>query len=343
MSGWDNNDSAGDWGNGTSANANAFGSAVDDGNLNHKLNGNFDSGNAGGGSCRICNETGHFARECPQKPASFGKCFNCGEEGLVLQENLPSWLQRFVSVGILYANKRSDIVRPNVPNLVFSLGLVVSVRKKGMQLVTVRISRLLFVTIASKKNNKAFDLSSIETLSIEDAWDKLIKAGIEAVETRDLDEFREAVNVYHKAVPELSYLELERALRTNEIAIYLIATDKRMMDTQTLVNLAGKLDCRYQVGYYFKKTPRSAMMAESWPANDEENHERLKDAGVPIDRGIPKCLRCKEMGHTSKSCSEEVAATEKIVVKCLNCEEEGHRVRDCPKVRPDRFACRKCK
>ena len=99
--------------------------------------------------------------------------------------------------------------------------------------------------------------------------------------------------MYHKAVPELSYLELERALRTNEIAIYLIATDKRMMDTQTLVNLAGKLDCRYQVGYYFKKTPRSAMMAESWPANDEENHERLKDAGVPIDRGIPKCLRCK--------------------------------------------------
>ena len=101
-----------------------------------------------------CNETGHFARECPQKPASFGKCFNCGEEGLVLQENLPSWLQRFVSVGILYANKRSDIVRPNVPNLVFSLGLVVSVRKKGMQLVTVRISRLLFVTIASKKVGK---------------------------------------------------------------------------------------------------------------------------------------------------------------------------------------------
>ncbi|KAL8687152.1 MAG: hypothetical protein Q9224_005237 [Gallowayella concinna] len=44
---------------------------------------------AGGGddrTCRICNETGHLARECPQKPEGFGKCFNCGEEG---QGHLP--------------------------------------------------------------------------------------------------------------------------------------------------------------------------------------------------------------------------------------------------------------
>lgn len=71
------------------------------------------------------------------------------------------------------------------------------------------------------------------------------------------------------------------------------ATNGALLDTHTLVNLAGKRDCSYQVGYYFKKEPRSSKLAPLWPKSDEENIERLKDAGVPYERGIPKCLRCK--------------------------------------------------
>lgn len=35
-----------------------------------------------------CSEVGHLARECPQKPEGFGKCFNCGEEGYDRGTNL---------------------------------------------------------------------------------------------------------------------------------------------------------------------------------------------------------------------------------------------------------------
>lgn len=66
-----------------------------------------------------------------------------------------------------------------------------------------------------------------------------------------------------------------------------------LLDTHTLVNLAGKRDCKFQVGYFLKKAPRTAMLAPLWPKSDAENLERLKNAGVPYERGIPKCLRCK--------------------------------------------------
>lgn len=66
-----------------------------------------------------------------------------------------------------------------------------------------------------------------------------------------------------------------------------------ILDTHTLVDLSGKKDCKYKVGYFFKKTPRTEKLAEVWPTSEEENRVRLKDAGAPYERGIPKCLRCK--------------------------------------------------
>ncbi|KAL8731048.1 MAG: hypothetical protein Q9166_003699 [cf. Caloplaca sp. 2 TL-2023] len=133
-------------------------------------------------------------------------------------------------------------------------------------------------------------------MSEEDAWTDVLKTAKEAVETRDLDDFRMAVQVYRKAVKEISYEQLERSFRTNDLGIFIIATEPRegeTLDTHTLIDLSGKKDCKYKVGYFFKKTPRTSKLAEVWPASEEENLARLKDAGVPYERGIPKCLRCK--------------------------------------------------
>lgn len=85
-----------------------------------------------------------------------------------------------------------------------------------MQLVTVRTSRLPCAGTVKKKvdlcvpsqrhkttdslpghitskctNNKVFDLDEITTLPIEEAWANVVKTAKEAVETRDLDEFRD--------------------------------------------------------------------------------------------------------------------------------------------------------
>ncbi|KAI4246375.1 MAG: hypothetical protein L6R40_002043 [Gallowayella cf. fulva] len=237
--------------------------------------------NAGGGAddraCRICNETGHLARECPQKPEGFGKCFNCGEEGQ------------------------------------YSRGLAVFALRKATRPVNAPKSRLQSAVTASKKvsgilspsaghmlsectNNKVFDLSNLPDMSEDDAWDNVIKKAQEAAETRELDEFREALKTYQKAVKEINYAQLERSFRTHELGIFIIAVEPRegeILDTHTLIDLSGKKDCKYKVGYFFKKTPRTGKLAEVWPASEEENLARLEDAGVPYERGIPKCLRCK--------------------------------------------------
>ena len=56
--------------------------------------------------------------------------------------------------------------------------------------------------------------------------------------------------------------------------------------------MQGELDKKYQVGFYFSGKPRRANAIQGWPSSPEENMERLKDAGLPMDRGISKCGRC---------------------------------------------------
>lgn len=68
--------------------------------------------------------------------------------------------------------------------------------------------------------------------------------------------------------------------------------EKPTGDVVSLINLQGKLDCKYAVGYYFHPKAQRANLRERWPASAEENLERLEDAGLPYDRQIPKCNNC---------------------------------------------------
>ncbi|KAL8752473.1 MAG: hypothetical protein Q9184_005722 [Pyrenodesmia sp. 2 TL-2023] len=329
---------AADWNDGATA---ATNEAFNDNGFEAAGDGDAMAGGEGGGddrACRICQQVGHLARDCPDKPEGFGKCFNCGEEGQTAPTHVSS-LERAEPVlrkAMLPAIARTSHLR-----------CAVTARKRVDTHVTkqrhMATNSVLGHITSECTKNKVFDLDKIADLPIEEAWENVVKTAKEAVESRDLDEFREAIKVYTKAVKDITYQEIERSFRTNDIGIFLIGTEPQsgeISDTHTLVNLAGKRDCKYKVGYFFKKTPRTAKMAEGWPSSEAENLERLKDAGIPYERGVPKCLRCKEMGHSSKDCKEERQEFTATATKCFNCDEEGHRARDCKAVRVDRFACR---
>ena len=61
------------------------------------------------------------------------------------------------------------------------------------------------------------------------------------------------------------------------------------------MDMNGKLDCKYHVGFFFSPNPIRVTMKDSWPKSPEENLERLLDAGVPVERGVPKCSNCDGM------------------------------------------------
>ena len=116
----------------------------------------------------------------------------------------------------------------------------------------------------------------------------------------------------------------------------------------------------YQINFCLSDKPKRARQNQGWPESAEENIERLKDAGIPMDRGVVQCLRCErmhaahklesshltfdlELGHTVKDCAQERAEDTTPKLPCVNCGEEGHRLRDCPKPRKVRGGgCRNC-
>lgn len=61
------------------------------------------------------------------------------------------------------------------------------------------------------------------------------------------------------------------------------------------MDLNGKLDCKYHVGYFFSPKPTRVAMKDSWPPSPGVNLERLADAGIPVERGVPKCRNCDRM------------------------------------------------
>jgi hypothetical protein len=131
-------------------------------------------------------------------------------------------------------------------------------------------------------------------------------------------------------VPTTTYVELEMAFRSQDLGVYLIAVEKEdMAPTYTNMDLQGNLEKKYQVTMRTSMNPKRPKEQEIWPATPEDNLERLKNAGEPVDRGIPLCSRCSVLGHTVRSCPEEKQEdTERPGVKCHNCDSTSHRIRD---------------
>ncbi|KAL4896780.1 hypothetical protein BDV59DRAFT_113385 [Aspergillus ambiguus] len=136
--------------------------------------------------------------------------------------------------------------------------------------------------------NRKFDLNNIPDKLPEEAW-ALLK---QASDDKDFDDFREGLKIYSKAVPEATYLDIEKRMREENFYFYLIALEREVDINFTLINLQGKLNCKYCVGLYNKPKPQRAYLKDRWPVSVEENLERLADAGLPHDRLVPLCRIC---------------------------------------------------
>lgn len=173
---------------------------------------------------------------------------------------------------------------------------------------------------------KKIDRSHLPDKTTEESWAGILKA----IEERDIDEIKEAIQIYVKGSAETTYLDLEKAFREQNIGLYLIAMPRELAMTFTNMDLQGHMDKKYTVTYRLQWNPPRPRDREHWPKDVEENMERLADAGEPTDRGKPKCSNCGELGHIFKSCTQEKVEKEnRNVIICFNCGNEGHRVRDC--------------
>lgn len=211
------------------------------------------------------------------------------------------------------------------------------------------------------QNPRKIDRSAVEDIDAEKAWEQMK----EAAQDKDVFDFKDALTKYLKHYPDLTYTELEAGLRDSDMKVWIIATEREILPTMTLMDLQGNLNKKWSIGYRFSPKAERPREVAIWPKSMEENLERLADAGEPVPNWIPQCLNCKEMGHTSKYCLTERAESERVVIRCYNCDTEGHRVRDCefsppwlhtvivfasltesslkgPEPRKDKFACRNC-
>jgi hypothetical protein len=116
------------------------------------------------GTCRVCEEVGHRASDCPNKPPEV--CKNCQQEGH----------------GPLEC-----------------------------------------------KNPRKIDRSKLKELEPALAWEKIK----EAIADRDMEDVKDAVQVFLRALPDTTYSELERAFRQQTMGIYLICIEKELQPTFT--------------------------------------------------------------------------------------------------------------
>ncbi|KDN68564.1 putative zinc knuckle [Colletotrichum sublineola] len=280
---------------------------------NHPQGGNGDDR-----ACFNCGQSGHNKADCQEPPKSFdGTCRACGQEGHTRRDcpDAPPMTCRICGEE---GHMRNDC--PQKPADVCRNCL-----EEGHETIECKAPRKI-------------DRTLVPDVDTEKAWEEIR----EAVQERDGVEARDAIYKYLKHFPEMTYVDLEKAFRGQEIGVYLIATERVLAPTHTNMNLQGNLDKKYTVQYRFSASPDRQREKATWPSSPEENLTRLEDAGEPVSRLLQKCTNCSELGHIAKSCPQEATEKVRITITCYNCGEEGHRVRDCPTPRVDKFACKNC-
>lgn len=77
------------------------------------------------------------------------------------------------------------------------------------------------------KANRKLDRSNVADKSPEEAWADIKKASDE----RDIDDFREALQVYSKACPDATIQDIEKKMREEKLRIYIIALVRILLES----------------------------------------------------------------------------------------------------------------
>lgn len=175
------------------------------------------------------------------------------------------------------------------------------------------------------ENARKVNRDHIASVTPEVAWAKMEQA----VKERDTDDAKEGLQEYVKALDgAVTYKEIQESLIDKGINLWLIATERQLINVFSNMDLQGNMGKKYSISLRFSEKPERPREIDLWPTSREEILGRLDDAGEPVNNGQTKCHRCGEVGHMTKECSEE-RVEKPTKAPCYNCGTEGHRVRDC--------------
>jgi hypothetical protein len=222
-----------------------------------------------------CNQEGHFARECPDKPEGgglTGECFNCGEVG----------------------HNKADCTNPRVEraftgtcNLCGEEGHPARSCPKNPQ--ECRLCKQQGHKAIDCKERRMIDWTGIPELEAAEAWTALV----DAAKSKDLDMFRTALKAYARSTNEdFSLQGVEGALREDNLPVYLIAMTQEIEKNMTIVDMIGSPGREFILTIQLSDKPRRKKMAEGWPESAEVNMTRLASAGFVQDIGVPLCGNC---------------------------------------------------
>ena len=353
---WDNADSFGGGVATAGPTADGFGGnfGTDSGFGND--NGFSGGGGAADGGCFNCGESGHNKSDCPVPRQFTGACNSCGKEGHMSKDCPdagPMVCRRCKKAGHMARDCSLPVVCPRCGegHFVADCALPMTCRHCSEEGHLARDCPTAPPRLCNNckeeghaanecKAARKIDRDNVREEDPEKAVELMRKAAVD----KDLDDVKEAFQMYVKACPDATYPDMEQLFRLEKIEVYLIAVERAdMAATYTNMDLQGNLNRKYTVTFRFKNRPSRPREKAIWPANDAENMARLGDCGEPVDRGVPLCSNCRELGHTSRFCPEErIESSDRPTVACNNCGGEGHRQRDCKAPRVDKFACRNC-
>ena len=283
-------------------------------------------GKPSGGYLR-CRSEDHMKSDCLEPPKAMGECFNCGEVGHSKADCINERVARpFTgSCNICQEKDHRATECPTVPTKLC----------KNCEEPDVDGH-----TAATCKNSRKIQRPPVVEGQAEEAWHLLEAAAREG----DMEDVKEAMKMYTDALPDVTYPDLEEAFRNMNIPVYLVAIEKSVINSFTIIDLQGNIDKQYVIWIRKSPKPSRPYEAEMWPATPEENFDRLKDAGVVESRRAVRCSRCGELGHTRKYCQDAIQiVTQGSIIHCYNCRDDGHRFRDCQKLRENKNACRNCR